>query len=61
MAIALAEGLVKKFKLTTTISTNNMHLFNAKGNIKKYDTPEQSTINQPSFQYWDYKLLYADP
>ncbi|KAG0580579.1 hypothetical protein KC19_4G184100 [Ceratodon purpureus] len=41
MAIALAEGLVKKFKLTTTISTSNMHLFDAKGLIKKYDTPEQ--------------------
>jgi hypothetical protein len=42
MAIALAEGLVKKFKLTTTISTSNMHLFDSKGIIKKYDTPEQS-------------------
>lgn len=41
MAIALAEGLVKKFKLTTTISTSNMHLFDNKGIIKKYDTPEQ--------------------
>lgn len=44
MAIALSEGLTKKFKLTTTISTSNMHLFDAKGIIKKYDTPEQSTI-----------------
>jgi DNA topoisomerase-2 len=42
MAIALAEGLIKKFKLTTTISTSNMHLFDAGGFIKKYDTPEQS-------------------
>ncbi|CAK9876172.1 unnamed protein product [Sphagnum jensenii] len=41
MAIALAEGLIKKFKLTTTISTSNMHLFDAGGLIKKYDTPEQ--------------------
>ncbi|CAK9226883.1 unnamed protein product [Sphagnum troendelagicum] len=41
MAIALAEGLIKKFKLTTTISTSNMHLFDAGGFIKKYDTPEQ--------------------
>lgn len=41
MAIALSEGLVKKFKLTTTISTSNMHLFDSKGIIKKYDTPEQ--------------------
>ncbi|KAL9420945.1 hypothetical protein AB3S75_038503 [Citrus x aurantiifolia] len=35
------EGLLKKFKLTTTISTSNMHLFDSKGVIKKYDTPEQ--------------------
>ncbi|XP_042515857.1 DNA topoisomerase 2-like isoform X3 [Macadamia integrifolia] len=38
---AKQEGLLKKFKLTTTISTSNMHLFDAKGVIKKYDTPEQ--------------------
>lgn len=37
------EGLLKKLKLTTTISTNNMHLFDSRGVIKKYDTPEQST------------------
>lgn len=51
MAIAQAEGLVKKFKLTTTISTSNMHLFDPKGLIKKYETPEQSTILSPIFQY----------
>lgn len=39
---AKQEGLLKKFKLTTTISTSNMHLFDPKGVIKKYDTPEQS-------------------
>lgn len=38
------EGLLKKFKLTTTISTSNMHLFDSKGVIKKYDTPEQSEL-----------------
>ncbi|CAA0808911.1 DNA topoisomerase 2 [Striga hermonthica] len=38
---AKQEGLLKKFKLTTSISTSNMHLFDAKGVIKKYDTPEQ--------------------
>ncbi|KAK6928758.1 Histidine kinase/HSP90-like ATPase [Dillenia turbinata] len=38
---AKQEGLLKKFKLTTTISTSNMHLFDPKGVIKKYDTPEQ--------------------
>uniref|UniRef100_A0A7N0T385 DNA topoisomerase 2 n=1 Tax=Kalanchoe fedtschenkoi TaxID=63787 RepID=A0A7N0T385_KALFE len=41
MKVALQEGLYKKFKLTTTISTSNMHLFDAKCVIKKYDNPEQ--------------------
>lgn len=36
------EGLLKRFKLTTTISTSNMHLFDPRGVIKKYETPEQS-------------------
>ncbi|KAL5543375.1 hypothetical protein UlMin_007159 [Ulmus minor] len=38
---AKQEGLFKKLKLTTTISTSNMHLFDSNGIIKKYDTPEQ--------------------
>ncbi|KAB5541016.1 hypothetical protein DKX38_013990 [Salix brachista] len=41
MLVAKQEGLLKKFKLTTTISTNNMHLFDSAGVIKKYDNPEQ--------------------
>ncbi|KAL8098365.1 DNA topoisomerase 2 isoform X2 [Apium graveolens] len=41
MRTAKQEGLLKKFKLTTTISTSNMHLFDPKGVIKKYDSPEQ--------------------
>ncbi|KAK2637028.1 hypothetical protein Ddye_031820 [Dipteronia dyeriana] len=41
MMLAKQEGLLKKFKLTTTISTSNMHLFDSKGVIKKYDAPEQ--------------------
>lgn len=40
MNIAKQEGLEKKFKLTTTIGTTNMHLFDSHGKIKKYDTPE---------------------
>ena len=36
------EGLLKKFKLTTTISTTNMQLFDPRGVIKKCDNPEQS-------------------
>ena len=43
IAMVMQEGLLKKFKLTSTISTSNMHLFDAEGKIKKYDTPEQST------------------
>ncbi|GKB01438.1 DNA topoisomerase 2-like protein [Tanacetum coccineum] len=41
MNTAEEEGFLKKFKLTTTLSTANMHLFDANGVIKKYDTPEQ--------------------
>ncbi|XP_054812803.1 DNA topoisomerase 2 [Prosopis cineraria] len=37
----MQEGLLKKLKLTGTISTSNMHLFDAEGKIKKYDAPEQ--------------------
>lgn len=42
MNIAKQEGLEKKFKLTTTFGTTNMHLFDSDGKIRKYDTPEQS-------------------
>lgn len=42
IAMIMQEGLLKKFKLTTTISTSNMHLFDAEGKIKKYENPEQS-------------------
>ncbi|GJY94964.1 DNA topoisomerase 2 [Tanacetum coccineum] len=38
---ARQEGFLKKFKLTTTLSTTNMRLLDANGVIKKYDTPEQ--------------------
>ncbi|GAU30192.1 hypothetical protein TSUD_311430 [Trifolium subterraneum] len=41
IALIMQEGLFKKFKLTNTISTSNMHLFDAEGKIKKFDTPEQ--------------------
>ncbi|GJT70338.1 DNA topoisomerase 2 [Tanacetum coccineum] len=41
MTTARQEGFVKKFKLTTELSTSDMHLFDAKGVLKKYDTPEQ--------------------
>ncbi|KAL5827358.1 hypothetical protein ACOSQ3_019200 [Xanthoceras sorbifolium] len=41
MMVAKQEGLLKKFKLTSSISTSNMHLFDSTGVIKKYDNPEQ--------------------
>ncbi|MFS8022247.1 putative DNA topoisomerase (ATP-hydrolyzing) [Helianthus anomalus] len=41
---AKEEGLLKKFKLTTTLSTSNMDLLDANGVIKKYDTPEQTSL-----------------
>lgn len=42
MMVARQEGFLKTFKLTTTIGTTNMHLFDEHGVIKKYATPEQS-------------------
>lgn len=50
MREAEAAGLLKKFKLTTTVSTSNMHLFNHAGKITKYDTPEQS--EQRAFRFF---------
>ncbi|PWA88766.1 topoisomerase II [Artemisia annua] len=44
MNTAKKEGISKKFKLTTTLSTANMYLFDVGGAIKKYDTPEQIHI-----------------
>ncbi|KAI4323425.1 hypothetical protein L6164_023032 [Bauhinia variegata] len=41
IVMIMQEGLMKKFKLTSTISTSNMHLFDHEGKIKKYDNPEQ--------------------
>ena len=34
------NGLIGKFKLSTSVSTSNMHLFNQAGRIEKYDSPE---------------------
>eukprot|EP00658_Telonema_sp_P-2_P010291 TRINITY_DN13877_c0_g1_i3.p1 TRINITY_DN13877_c0_g1~~TRINITY_DN13877_c0_g1_i3.p1 ORF type:complete len:606 (+),score=201.50 TRINITY_DN13877_c0_g1_i3:245-2062(+) len=41
LSAAQSEGLHKKFKLTSSISTSNMHLFDGEGHIRKYDTPEE--------------------
>lgn len=37
-----SEGLVKRFKLTSSFSTGNMNLFDEEGRITKYESPEQS-------------------
>lgn len=34
-------GIVKKFKLESSLSTSNMHLFDAAGHIKKYENPKE--------------------
>jgi DNA topoisomerase-2 len=34
-------GIVKKFKLESSLSTSNMHLFDASGHIKKYESPRE--------------------
>lgn len=49
LKVAREEGLIKKFKLSSTISTTNMHLFDERGMIKKYDSPEQSNISFCNF------------
>ncbi|PWA54707.1 topoisomerase II [Artemisia annua] len=41
MEKAKKEGFSNKFNLTTTLSMANMHLLDAEGKLKKYDTPEQ--------------------
>ena len=38
---AHSTGLHKFFKMTTSCTTSNMHLFNARGQITRYDTPQQ--------------------
>ncbi|KAK3390214.1 DNA topoisomerase 2-like protein [Podospora didyma] len=38
---ATDEGLLEKFKLTKTVSTTNLVAFNARGQIKKYETIEE--------------------
>ena len=41
MKKAEEEGLEKKFKMTTTMSTSNMVCFDYEGRIKKYNTVEE--------------------
>ncbi|KAJ6895101.1 LOW QUALITY PROTEIN: DNA topoisomerase 2 [Populus alba x Populus x berolinensis] len=46
MLVAKQEGLLKKFKLTTTISTSNMHLFDSAGFLKIFSTYGLNTTRQ---------------
>ncbi|KAL8171489.1 hypothetical protein V2J09_023293 [Rumex salicifolius] len=41
LLMAKQEGLMKKFKLTTSMGITNMHLFDPRGLIKKYADAEQ--------------------
>lgn len=41
MKAAEAEGLEKRFKMSTQISTSNMVCFDLNGKIRKYTSPEE--------------------
>ncbi|QDZ25819.1 DNA topoisomerase II [Chloropicon primus] len=41
LELAQKQGIYKTFKLLTTISTSNMHLFSSEGLIKRYTAPEE--------------------
>jgi DNA topoisomerase-2 len=41
MKAAEAEGLEKRFKMSTQISTSNMVCFDLNGKIRKYSSPEE--------------------
>ena len=47
------EHVLKDLKLTKSISTNNMHLFDANFEIQKYDTPEDILL-----EYYDTRVEY---
>ncbi|CAH8259763.1 unnamed protein product [Arabidopsis lyrata] len=55
MLAARQEGFLKKFNLTTTSATSNMHLFDKEGVIKKYATPEQILE-----EFFDLRLEYYE-
>lgn len=41
LPIAERIGIVKKFKLSSTLQLSNMHLYSPSGSLKKYETPLQ--------------------
>lgn len=53
-------GLIKKFKLDTTISTTNMNMFDLGSQIKKYDGPLHllREFFQVRMQYYDHRKAY---
>jgi DNA topoisomerase-2 len=53
MRKAEQEGLEKQFKLTTTISTNNMVCFDSQNRIKRYDSPLEILR-----EFYDLRLTY---
>lgn len=53
---ALREGLLEKFKLTTTVSTTNLVAFDTQGKIRKYDNVEEIME-----EYYHYRLkMYTE-
>ncbi|KAL2127456.1 hypothetical protein VTI74DRAFT_10696 [Chaetomium olivicolor] len=53
---ALDEGLLEKFKLTKSITTTNLVAFNTRGQIQKYENPEQIME-----EYYHYRLkMYSE-
>jgi DNA topoisomerase-2 len=53
---ALDEGLLEKFKLTKTIATTNLVAFNTRGQIQKYESPEEIME-----EYYHYRLkMYTE-
>ncbi|KAL2024501.1 hypothetical protein VTK56DRAFT_7544 [Thermocarpiscus australiensis] len=56
MKAALEEGLLEKFKLTKTITTTNLVAFNTRGQIQKYENPEEIME-----EYYHYRLkMYTE-
>ena len=53
MAKAEAEGLEKKFKLQTTMTTSNMVCFDQEGRIKKY-----SAVAEILEDFYHLRLIY---
>jgi DNA topoisomerase-2 len=45
MEAAEKEGLERKFKMTTTMGTGNMVLFDLNGKVKRYGSPEEILVD----------------